>query len=140
MRAHTMGLIPPAFIALLALLVGCTRVATEHRSRDKERLERFEKKVDELRALLGIPGMSAVIVKDQRVLWARGFGFADASNALSGLYRRPTDILCSCSDFLLFHDDRRSKRLKNNAIFFGQTNERFALFCRCICVEHEPQP
>jgi len=44
---------------------------------DDKRLERFEKQVDELRQLLKIPGMSAVIVKDQKVLWARGFGFAD---------------------------------------------------------------
>lgn len=41
------------------------------------RLARFEKQLDELRGLLEIPGLSAVIVKDQKVLWAKGFGFAD---------------------------------------------------------------
>ena len=46
-------------------------------SQDKQRLEGFEKKVDELRDLLKIPGLSAVVIKDQSVLWARGFGFAD---------------------------------------------------------------
>src|SRR5215213_5584111 len=46
-------------------------------SRDEQRLARFEKQGDELRTLLKIPGMSAVIVKDQKVLWAKGFGFAD---------------------------------------------------------------
>ncbi|HET8669300.1 MAG TPA: serine hydrolase [Candidatus Saccharimonadales bacterium] len=46
-------------------------------SRDEQRLARFEKQADELRTLLKIPGMSAVIVKDQKVLWAKGFGFAD---------------------------------------------------------------
>ena len=49
--------------ACIALLVGCTRVVTAVRSREMERLERFEKRVDELRALLGITGMSAVIVR-----------------------------------------------------------------------------
>jgi CubicO group peptidase (beta-lactamase class C family) len=44
---------------------------------DRERLERFEKQAEELRALLKIPGMSAVIIKDQKVLWAKGFGYAD---------------------------------------------------------------
>src|ERR1041385_725187 len=46
-------------------------------TRDEQRLARFEKQADELRTLLKIPGMSAVIVKDQKVLWAKGFGFAD---------------------------------------------------------------
>lgn len=63
----------------LALLFAACASRTEDRSqeRDRERLEQFEKKVDEFRALLGIPGMSMVIVKDQKVLGARGFGFAD---------------------------------------------------------------
>jgi CubicO group peptidase (beta-lactamase class C family) len=51
-------------------------------SQDKKRLERFEKQVDDLRALLKIPGMSAVIIKDQKVLWAQGFGFADLENRI----------------------------------------------------------
>src|ERR1041385_6243953 len=49
-------------------------------TRDEQRLARFEKQADELRTLLKIPGMSAVIVKDQKVLWAKGFGFADLEN------------------------------------------------------------
>ena len=49
-------------------------------SRDEQRLARFEKQADELRTLLKIPGISAVIVKDQKVLWAKGFGFADFEN------------------------------------------------------------
>lgn len=46
-------------------------------SRGQQRLERFEKQVEELRTHLKVPGMSAVIIKDQKVLWAKGFGFAD---------------------------------------------------------------
>jgi len=51
-------------------------------SQDEQRLARFEKQADELRTLLKIPGMSAVIVKDQKVLWAKGFGFADFENRI----------------------------------------------------------
>jgi len=51
-------------------------------SRDEQRLARFEKQAEELRTLLKIPGMSAVIVKDQKVLWAKGFGFADVENRI----------------------------------------------------------
>jgi CubicO group peptidase (beta-lactamase class C family) len=52
-------------------------------NQDKKRLERFEKQVDDLRNLLKIPGMSAVIIEDQKVLWAKGFGFADVENRIS---------------------------------------------------------
>jgi len=52
-------------------------------SQDKKRLERFERQVDDLRNLLKIAGMSAVIIKDQKVLWAKGFGFADVENRIS---------------------------------------------------------
>jgi CubicO group peptidase (beta-lactamase class C family) len=49
-------------------------------NRNEKRLERFEKQMNDLRALLKIPGLSAVILKDQKVLWAKGFGFADFEN------------------------------------------------------------
>jgi CubicO group peptidase (beta-lactamase class C family) len=51
-------------------------------SQNKKRLARFEDQVDDLRTLLKIPGMSAVIVKDKEVLWAKGFGFADLENRI----------------------------------------------------------
>ena len=51
-------------------------------SRDEQRLAHFEKQADDLRTQLKIPGMSAVIVKDQKVLWAKGFGFADLENRI----------------------------------------------------------
>jgi CubicO group peptidase (beta-lactamase class C family) len=51
-------------------------------TQDKKRLERFEKQVDDLRARLKIPGLSAVILKDQKVVWIKGFGFADLENKI----------------------------------------------------------
>jgi CubicO group peptidase (beta-lactamase class C family) len=47
------------------------------------RVAPFEIQVEELRKLLRIPGMSAVIVKDQKVLWAKGFGFADQEKQIA---------------------------------------------------------
>ncbi|HET8670964.1 MAG TPA: serine hydrolase domain-containing protein, partial [Candidatus Saccharimonadales bacterium] len=76
----------------LALLVNASGSLSQTRtgrethdpsSRNKQRLERFERQVDDLRTLLKIPGMSAVIIKDQKVLWAKGFGFADVENRIS---------------------------------------------------------
>ena len=75
----------------LALLVNASGVLSQTlqgnethvtSSQDKQRVERFEKQVDHLRTLLKIPGMSAVIIKNQKVLSAKGFGFADLENRI----------------------------------------------------------
>ncbi len=52
-------------------------------SSEKERIARFEKQLDELREKLKIPGLSAAIVKDQKLLWAKGFGHADLENNIA---------------------------------------------------------
>src|SRR4029079_19046325 len=49
-------------------------------SADKARLDRFEQQVESVRGRLKIPGLSVAIVKDQDLLWAKGFGFADLEN------------------------------------------------------------
>src|SRR5688572_21406494 len=46
-------------------------------SDDAKPLQSFEKRVDHLRQRLRIPGMSVGIVKDQKLVWAKGFGYAD---------------------------------------------------------------
>ena len=47
---------------------------------DQAQLQRFEQAVDRTRDRLRIPGLSAVIIEDQKVLWMKGFGFADLEN------------------------------------------------------------
>ena len=75
------------FFLVMVSAVGLTAPLTESGTstadvskRDKQRLERFEKQVDDLRARLKIPGLSAVVLKDQKVIWIKGFGFADLEN------------------------------------------------------------
>src|SRR5262245_33244757 len=53
---------------------------TANASSEKERIARFEKQLEELREKLKIPGLSAAIVKDQKLLWAKGFGLANVEN------------------------------------------------------------
>lgn len=60
----------------LLLLAGCA-------STNGIRVAPFEQEADEIRRALHIPGMSAVIVQDQKVLWTRGFGYADLENRVS---------------------------------------------------------
>ena len=45
-----------------------------------ERIPHFETLLDGLRQELKIPAYSAAIVKDQKVIWAKGFGYADVEN------------------------------------------------------------
>jgi CubicO group peptidase (beta-lactamase class C family) len=59
---------------------------------DKNRLARLEKQLDELRDMLKIPGMSAVIVRNQEVLWAKGFGYADLENRIPATPTTPYHI------------------------------------------------
>ena len=38
---------------------------------------RLERQLEELRQTLKIPGLSAAVIKDRKVLWTKGFGYAD---------------------------------------------------------------
>ncbi len=56
---------------------------------DAERLARLETLLENLRQELKIPAYSAAIVKDQKVLWARGFGYADVENKILATEHTP---------------------------------------------------
>ncbi|MGB7624751.1 MAG: serine hydrolase [Terriglobia bacterium] len=49
---------------------------------DTRRIAHLESAIEGLREDLKIPALSAAIVKDQKVLWSKGFGFADAENKI----------------------------------------------------------
>ncbi|HKQ78183.1 MAG TPA: hypothetical protein VJ810_31075 [Blastocatellia bacterium] len=70
----------------LAICLSCALQRSVHQtakaSSEKERIARFEKQLEELREKLKIPGLSAAIVKDQKLLWAKGFGQADIENKI----------------------------------------------------------
>ena len=49
---------------------------------DRERLAQFQQSLDSLRRQYGIPGLSAVIVNNGRIIWEAGFGFQDVENQI----------------------------------------------------------
>src|SRR5688572_18477489 len=49
---------------------------------ESARIARFETLLESLRQELKIPAYSAAIVKDQKVIWAKGFGYADVENKI----------------------------------------------------------
>ncbi|HJR05760.1 MAG TPA: serine hydrolase [Pyrinomonadaceae bacterium] len=47
---------------------------------DEERLAQFERSLDLLRQQYRIPGLSAAVVHNRQLVWAKGFGFQDIAN------------------------------------------------------------
>jgi len=77
---------PLRLLSLLMLLVVAGQSTVQAQSgridraaspNDLKRLRRLEAQFEQLRSLLRIPGLSAAIVKDQKLLWTKGFGYAD---------------------------------------------------------------
>ena len=56
---------------------------------DAERIARLEVLLENLRQELKIPAYSAAIVKDQKVIWAKGFGYADLENKIPATEHTP---------------------------------------------------
>jgi CubicO group peptidase (beta-lactamase class C family) len=65
----------------LALLFNAN-VSFSQTPAEKKRLRSFERRVDVLRSRLKIPALSVVVLENQKVLWIRGFGFADVENRI----------------------------------------------------------
>jgi CubicO group peptidase (beta-lactamase class C family) len=56
---------------------------------DAYRLAHLEKLLEQLRQELKIPALSTAIVKDQKVVWAKGFGYADVENKIPATEHTP---------------------------------------------------
>jgi len=67
-------------IILLMAIAGVCPVQAQTAQPFDERLAGFELALEDMRQELKIPGMSAALVKDQELVWARGFGYADLEN------------------------------------------------------------
>lgn len=59
---------------------GAHTVDQMDKSSNLARIASFETQLESLRQELRIPAYSAAIVKDQKVIWAKGFGYADIDN------------------------------------------------------------
>jgi len=68
------------------VLVGCSTTAAPPATATPEPLVQtlaaFEVELEAVRQELKIPGMSAAIVRDGQLIWARGFGYADVENQI----------------------------------------------------------
>jgi CubicO group peptidase (beta-lactamase class C family) len=60
----------------------CASAAFADASLDRDQLIRFGIDLEKLRDKLRLPGMAAVILKEQKIVWAQGFGYADLENEI----------------------------------------------------------
>jgi CubicO group peptidase (beta-lactamase class C family) len=58
-------------------------------AQDAARLAQLEKLIEGLRQELRIPSLSAAVVRDQKVVWAKGFGFADPEKKIPATEHTP---------------------------------------------------
>ena len=68
-------------IALLAVLVSVT-LARSASAQQELTFSLFERYLDALRVQANIPGLSAAIVQNERLVWTTGLGFADVEHAV----------------------------------------------------------
>jgi CubicO group peptidase (beta-lactamase class C family) len=59
---------------------------------DRNNLLRLEQQIEALRNRLKIPGLQAVVLRDQRVIWANAFGHADLENRIPETVTTPQHI------------------------------------------------
>ncbi|HET6977240.1 MAG TPA: serine hydrolase [Pyrinomonadaceae bacterium] len=88
MKLKTLGLVALILIVTLpgqALFIRTTGAHTSGRVEqpsDSARIASLETQLESLRQELKIPAYSAAIVKNQKVIWAKGFGYADLENKI----------------------------------------------------------
>jgi CubicO group peptidase (beta-lactamase class C family) len=74
-------------VIMLFMVFSCSMRSSAYLSqnpeRDRERITRLEKQLEELRTNLKIPGLSASIVRDQKMVWAKGFGHGDLEKQIA---------------------------------------------------------
>ena len=69
-------------VLVIPLLAGCAAPAPKPVEVSAETWARFEAKLEHIRQQMKIPGMSAAVVMDQKLVWAKGFGYADLDNKI----------------------------------------------------------
>ena len=82
------------FILVIILTLATLGCSSEDPIVLNTRLSRFEASLSRIQRDLKIPGMAAVILEDQQVRWARGFGYADVERMIPATPETPFQ-LCS---------------------------------------------
>lgn len=80
MKLKVRALLASCLTLIFLAQISPRRIALAQTASDAERIARLETMLENLRQELKIPAYSAAIVKNQKVIWAKGFGYADVEN------------------------------------------------------------
>ena len=76
-------------LLLILLVAGFAQSKPPADLAGNETLTEFEAELEALRQEMLIPGMSAAVVQDQELLWAKGFGYADLERQIEATAETP---------------------------------------------------
>ena len=82
-------------LVVCVALMGCSTTPTPPPTATPETLANlatFEAELNALRQELEIPGMSAAVIKDGQLVWARGLGYADLENRVAATPETPYNL------------------------------------------------
>lgn len=81
-------------LMLLFLLSACSQKSANTLGlvADQNPIQTFQDDIDRLRKDNGIPGMSVAVIKDQQIVFAKGFGLADIENRILATADTPFNI------------------------------------------------
>ncbi len=81
-------------LMLLFLLSACSQKSANTLGlvADQNPIQTFQDEIDRLRKDNGIPGMSVAVIKDQQIVFAKGFGLADIENRILATADTPFNI------------------------------------------------
>jgi len=74
---------------VIVLMAGCMSPPAKQEEVNAEPFAAFETELDDVRQLMKIPGMSAAVVKNGELVWARGLGYADVENQIPSTPETP---------------------------------------------------
>jgi CubicO group peptidase (beta-lactamase class C family) len=111
----------------------------------KDPIAAFKKEVERLRKRLNIPGISVAVLQQQKVAFAKGFGYADIENKIPAAANTPYHIASLSKPFAaavlmklvergqLNLDDAMAELLKDTRFPYGDTRIRgYADMCKAI--------
>jgi len=104
--ARTLAFSPLLVLAAIVLAFGCgtkgRNVEAATRVFDAETLVTFDEQIESLRQSLRIPAMSVAIVRDQALIWSKGFGMADLEAGIKATATTPYGLASVTKPFAAF--------------------------------------
>ena len=138
-------------LILLVLLIICRNDCRAEYTRpvDRDRIKIFTQTVEQLREIFNIPGLSVAVLQNQRIIFAKGFGYADIENKIAATADTPYNIASLTKPIAaavlmqlveegqIHLDDQMADILKDTEFHYrGDTYRGYSSACKKIKAAH----